>query len=146
MKFNWGTGILMVLIVFLAACAVFIIFAMRQDVNLVHKNYYEKGVDYTDQMNTNARSANLTDSIRVSISKNQILVGFEGFLASAIDSGKVHLFRPSSSKLDIFLPMEFSGNNLIIENQNMLRGRYILKLSWYSEGLKFEVDKPIDIP
>ena len=56
MKFNWGTGIFMFLALFLLASAAFIIFAVRQDVNLVHKDYYEKGVDYTEQMNVNSRS------------------------------------------------------------------------------------------
>ena len=63
MKFNWGTGILIFLILFLMAAAVFIGFAMRQDVNLVHEDYYEKGVDYERQMNAEARSVVYRDSV-----------------------------------------------------------------------------------
>ena len=66
MKFNWGTGIFIFLALFLLGSAVFIIFAVRQDVNLVHKDYYEKGVDYTEQMNVNARSSEYKDNISVS--------------------------------------------------------------------------------
>ena len=55
MKFNWGTGILVFLILFLSASAVFIFFAMRQDVNLVHEDYYEQGVDYSAQMDIGPR-------------------------------------------------------------------------------------------
>ena len=65
MKFNWGTGILIFLIIFLLACAAFIIFAMRQDVNLVHKDYYEKGVDHTDKMNVDVRSKQFEDKIQI---------------------------------------------------------------------------------
>ena len=65
MKFNWGTGILIFLILFLLGSAAFIVFAFRQDVNLVHKDYYEKGVDYTQQMNTNSRSAEFENDVNV---------------------------------------------------------------------------------
>ncbi len=145
MKFNWGTGILIFLILFLAACAVFITFAMRQDVNLVHKDYYEKGVDYTDQMNVNARSADLTDSIQVSVNDDHLQVDFEKALVSKIDSGKVLLYRPSSSKMDITFPMIFTGNSINITKENLVSGRYIIKLSWYSGGLKYEIDKSVVI-
>ena len=65
LKFNWGTGIFLFLVVFLLACAAFIYFAFTQDVNLVHKDYYEKGVNYTEQMEINARSIAYQDSVAI---------------------------------------------------------------------------------
>lgn len=145
MKFNWGTGILIILILFLLACAAFIIFAMRQDVNLVHKDYYEKGVDHTEQMNADARSLQFTDKIKIDYSDEYLLIGFEESLAANIDSGTVILYRPSNSKQDVMLPMNFNENVIKISKSNLVSGRYILKLSWYSEGLKYDIDKPVNI-
>lgn len=145
MKFNWGTGILIFLILFLAACTVFIIFALRQDVNLVYKDYYEKGVDYTEQMNVNARSKSLINDVQVSQKQNFLQVDFGETLATKIDSGKVHLYRPSSSKMDVSYLMVLSDNSFKIPKDNLVLGRYILKLSWFNEGLKYEIEKPVDI-
>jgi hypothetical protein len=145
MKFNWGTGILIFLILFLAACAAFIIFALRQDVNLVHKDYYEKGVDYTDQMNINSRSAQFQDKIRIETKDEYLIISFEESLVTNIDSGKVLLYRPSNSNQDVLFPMTFSDNNIKIPKENLISGRYILKLSWYSDGLKYEIDKTVNI-
>ena len=145
MKFNWGTGILIFLILFLAACTVFIIFALRQDVNLVYKDYYEKGVDYTEQMNVNARSKSLINDVQVSQKQNFLQVDFEETLGTKIDSGKVHLYRPSSSKMDVSYRMVLSDNSFKIPKDNLVSGRYILKLSWFNEGLKYEIEKPVDI-
>ena len=145
MKFNWGTGILIFLILFLVACAAFIIFAMRQDVNLVHKDYYEKGVDYTDKMNIDARSTQFEDKIQIDYNNEYLLIGFEDSLVASIDSGKVLLYRPSNSKQDALFPMTFFENVIRIPKENLISGRYILKLSWYSEGLKYEVDKTLNI-
>lgn len=145
MKFNWGTGILIFLILFLLACAAFIIFAMRQDVNLVHKDYYEKGVDHTDKMNVDARSNQFGEKIQIEYNNEYLLVSFDQSLASKIDSGEVLMYRPSSSKQDVYFPMTFSENSLKIPKDNLISGRYILKLSWYSEGLKYEIDRPVNI-
>ena len=145
MKFNWGTGIVIFLILFLVACAAFIIFAMRQDVNLVHKDYYEKGVDYTDQMKVNSRSAQFNDKIQTGAMDEYLVVGFEESLVSNIDSGNVLLYRPSDSKQDVLFPMIFSDNSIKIPKKNLISGRYILKLSWYSDGLKYEIDKTANI-
>ncbi len=146
MKFNWGTGILIFLILFLLAAAAFMVFAFKQDVNLVYKNYYEKGVDYTEQMNVNSRSVSYYNSLQTHLDDEFLVVDFEESLALAIDSGSVVLFRPSSSKLDLKFPLILWDSRVKIPKDNLVSGRYILKLFWYSEGLKYEVDKPVNIP
>ncbi len=145
MKFNWGTGIFIFLIVFLLTCAAFIIFAFNQDVNLVYKDYYEKGVDYTEQMNVEERSAKYTKALQVQLKDEFLIVDFTKLLVSEIDSGNVLLYRPSSSKQDLNFSLNSSGNSLKIPKQDLVAGRYILKFFWYSEGLKYEIDKPVNI-
>ena len=145
MKFNWGTGILIFLIIFVLACAGFIIFAMRQDVNLVYKDYYEKGVNYTDQMDVNARSKPYYNSVQTQLYTDFLSIDFDASLATKIDSGSVILFRPSSSKQDVSLPLLITENSLKISKKNLISGRYILKLFWYSDGLKYQIDKPVNI-
>jgi len=145
MKFNWGTGILIFLILFLVVCAIFIVFAMRQDVNLVHKDYYEKGVDHTEQMNVDSRSKQFENDVNIGLQNDYLIISVTESLVANIDSGKVLLYRPSNSKNDIIFPMTFSENNLIIPKDNLISGRYIVKLFWYSEGIKYEIDKPVNI-
>jgi len=146
MKFNWGTGILIFLILFLMAAAVFIGFAMRQDVNLVHEDYYEKGVDYETQMNAEARSVIYRDSIESHFEGQFLWVTFHGSQQLQMDSANVLLYRPSSSSLDLHVPFDFREGVLKIPGSELYSGRYILKLSWYREGKKYEVDKAIQVP
>jgi len=145
MKFNWGTGILIFLILFLAACAVFITFAMRQDVNLVHKDYYEKGVDYTEQMDVNARSLPFKNDFKVTNQKDFLVVNIEESLSAKIDSGKVLMFRPSDSNQDILYDLLAKSRNLNLPKENLVSGRYILKIYWYSNGLKYEIDQDVNV-
>jgi hypothetical protein len=145
MKFNWGTGILLFLILFLAACAVFITFAFRQDVNLVHKDYYEKGVDYTEQMNVNARSLPFKNDFKIINQKDFLVVNIEESISTKIDSGKVLMFRPSNSKQDIWYELKSNTGILNLPKENLVSGRYILKIYWYSNGLKYEIDQDVNV-
>lgn len=145
MKFNWGTGILIVLIVFLVACAAFIYFAFQQEVNLVHRDYYEKGVGHTDQMKVTARSASFKNAFEISNQETTLVVSIAESLAARMDSGRVLMFRPSSSKNDIWYPLEVKNSTLNLPKENLLAGRYILKIYWYSDGLKYEVDNTVNI-
>ena len=145
MKFNWGTGILIFLILFLLASAAFIVFAFMQDVNLVHKDYYEKGVDYTQQMNMNARSLAFENNLKVIIENDFLEIDIEESLAAKIDSGSVLLFRPSNSKNDVIMQLDKSVKQVRVSKNDLMQGRYILKFSWYAGGLKYEIDKPVNI-
>ena len=145
MKFNWGTGILIFLILFLMAAAAFIIFAMRQDVNLVHKDYYEKGVDYTDQMNVITRSQPYSEKIKVQQDGNGLLIAIDSALAATVDSGKVLLYRPSGSDRDLQVLLEKPVGNILISNNELINGRYIVKTQWYVGGIRFETEQPVII-
>ena len=145
MKFNWGTGIFIFLAMFLVAGAAFIIFAMNQEVSLVHDDYYERGVDYTHQMEIDARSVKFQDIVQAQNSDESLIIGFSELPGVRIDSGNLRLYRPSDSKLDISFKINESELSWAIQLADLVSGRYILDLSWYSKGLQYEVKKPLTI-
>ncbi|MCY1720382.1 FixH family protein [Prolixibacteraceae bacterium Z1-6] len=145
MKFNWGTGIFLFLAVFLAACAVFIYFAMSQQVNLVHKDYYEKGVDYSEQMKVNDRSKAFARSIKVSSSNNILSIEIEESLAKRVESGTMYMYRPSDKTKDIKVPVTAGLSQVQFQKSDLIPGRYILKFTWFMEGLKYEVNQPVNV-
>jgi len=133
MKFNWGTGIFIFMALFLTAAAVFIVFAYRQNIDLVHDDYYERGVDHTNQMEIDARSAK----------DEALVIGFSKLLEMPVDSANLLLYRPSDSKLDIDLPLDVSQSSWAVSREDLSSGRYILDLTWYSGGLQYEVRKDV---
>lgn len=143
MKFNWGTGILLVLVLFLAASAAFIIFALNQDVNLVHKDYYEKGVDYTEQMKVISRSEPFAGKFETLIAESGLQIKIDSLLTTEIDSGKIVLYRPSGKDFDLEFQLEKNKTDFQFAAENLIPGRYILKVSWFADGLKYEVDKQV---
>ena len=146
MKFHWGTGILIFLILFLLACGIFITFAMRQEVSLMHEDYYEKGVDHSQQMLVEARSAQFKNDIGTSLLNGDLLINIRSPLVSEMDSAHYHLYRPSDSKYDIKRSFDAGASPLIIPGEELISGRYILKLYWTWEGLGYELDQTVFIP
>lgn len=146
MKFNWGTGILIFLIMFLLAAGLFIGFAMRQDVSLVHEDYYEKGVDHTQQMQVTARSAPFQNDIGTQFHDGVLQIDIRNSLALQMDSARFLLYRPSDSHYDIESAFDAGDSPLIIPREELIPGRYILKVFWIWNGLDYELDQSVFIP
>jgi hypothetical protein len=144
-KFTWGTGIFLFLVLFLAASAAFIVFAARQQVNLVHQDYYEKGVDYSDQMRVNARSKPFLKALKTNSESDFFIVEIHESLSEKIDSGTVLMFRPSDKTKDIAARLTANAARLEFDKRALINGRYILKFTWYSDGLKYEIDQPVNV-
>ncbi len=141
-KFNWGTGIFLFLMLFLIACGVFIYFASQQDVNLVHKNYYEKGVDYSEQMKVESRSAQFRNLISVDEAAETFSIQFDSTLAARIDSGEVLFYYPAESSKDLLIPLVAEHTTRVLKS-GLLHGRYEVIITWFMEGEEYEVTKTI---
>lgn len=145
MKFHWGTGILIFLILFLLAAGFFIAFAMRQDISLVHDDYYERGVEHSSQMKVKERSAALSGAVYTLQDSDYLKIGVDSSLVSRMDSAVLLLFRPSNQSLDINTPFDPAKGELLIPKKELQLGRYILKLNWSFEGLDYELEETVVI-
>lgn len=145
MKFNWGTGIFLFLVLFLAGSAAFIIFASRQTVNLVHKDYYEKGVDYSEEIRVKARSKEFIEALNIQSGNESLQITIDPSVAAKIDSGSMYLYRPSDSKRDITFTMEPRTSQVAFRKSDLSNGRYILKFTWYSNGTKYQIQQPVNV-
>ncbi len=146
MKFNWGTGVVIFLLFFLAAVVTFVVFAFHQDVNMVHRDYYEKGVDHTATMEKEQRSAAYSPLIRVEATADSVTITFPAEIAAIVRSGEALFFRPSDHNKDTSFPLLLTGPAMKVSRENLIPGRYIVKLTWTSAGLEYEVDKNVVLP
>ena len=145
MKFHWGNAILLFFIIFLSLCAIFIVFSLRQTNDLVTKDYYKKGANYSKQIEINKRSAIYQDSIEIINIEGMLRFDLASSIIQKADSLHIYFFRPSDKSED--LRLSFAINNLPIEiNQGaLIHGRYKIHLSWTMNDKLFEITKPIDI-
>ena len=137
MKYSWGTGIFVFLIVFLIACGIFIWFAYSQKLNLVEKDYYEKGAHHTKQMEIEQRSIHYFNQIYFEEDQYNIIVFFPDQFSDELKSGKILFFRPSDNYRDIEFVIKLKNNKQIINKKDLIQGRYLIKISWESDQVYY---------
>jgi hypothetical protein len=96
-------------------------------------------------MNVNARSLPFKNDFKIINQKEFLVVNIEESISTKIDSGKVLMFRPSDSKQDIWYALKANSSTVNLPKENLISGRYILKIYWYSNGLKYEVDQDVNV-
>jgi hypothetical protein len=143
MKINWGTGILLFIILFLLLCVAAVVFSLRQNNDLVEKDYYDKGADFSNQIEINKRSSDYSDSISVYNFDNKIVIKTTHQMASTADSFMVYFFRPSDKEKDLKIEFKSSCDSMMVEKSRLAHGRYLVKLSWKKGNGQYMIEKDI---
>ena len=143
-KLNWGNSILLFFIGFVSLAFYFIAFSLRHHNDLVVKDYYEKGANYTDQMNTDARSLQFIDSIQMIQESDYMEFRVAPSILNATPKIVVYCYRAMDERDDI--TQEFSPKDRIaIDKSLFARGRYDITVSWELDGEAYQVKKQISI-
>ncbi len=130
MKLNWDQGIFLFFVVFISLGISFVIFSLRQNNDLVTNDYYEKGADYTHQMEINSRSAVYNDSITLVNRNNLLIAKFSKSIDLMADTMNIYFFRPSDKRLDHEFRMALKSDSLEIEKSGLQKGRYKVNFHW----------------
>ena len=146
MKINWGRALIIFFIVFFVWVFSFVFFALRQNVDLVSEDYYQKGAKYNDQIGINKRSDSYQDSILITSSGSQVQVKLCKSLALVADSVQVYFFRSSDKDKDVRLNFSNPGSPLFIEKNLLSHGRYQVFVTWQNLGQRYMVKKLFDMP
>ena len=145
-KFNWGTGILIGIIIFITLSVTMTVIFMTQDVSLVSDNYYEKSLEYQDEIDKKSRTKSLDEQVKINFNGEVIAVLFPSdYLGNKI-SGEIYFYRPSDSSLDLKLPLQISEDgSQIIPVQRLAKGFWRMKLNWTMDGNMYFNERAITI-
>ena len=144
MKFNWGHGIFIFMTIFVLLAVAFIIFSLNQSEDLVSDDYYDKGADYSQQIEVNKRSDIYQDSIILNTNETTIDVNVCESLKATNDTLFMHFYNPSNKKSDIKLKYPMA-NTISIPVSKFKSGRYEVKMSWTHLNNLFNLKKDISI-
>lgn len=130
-KLNWGKSIAIFYIMFVLWLLGFALYTKSEDVNLVTENYYEQELQYQDQINKINRTKNLPEQVSIKYSGDQIGLTFPDIFSKDDIEGKVHLYRPSDNKLDLFENIELdAANQMEIPVSKLAKGLWKVKVDW----------------
>lgn len=144
-KINWGKALILFFIIFFIWVFSFVFFAMRQNNDLVSEDYYQKGADYTTQINIDRRSLTYRDSVLITRSDKQIEISLCKSVAASGDSVLVYFFRPSDKGKDLRLKFKADKSPFLIDCSRLIHGRYQVYVSWGKPDESFMVKQILDM-
>lgn len=140
MRFNWGYGILVVIILFLIGLGTMVFISMREknSIELIEEKYYEKELVFQDQIDAqNNLAALYPDSLNIADTNGVVFIKLPS-KAARVDSGYVEFIRPSDKTKDrrIALHVNESGE-LSLPKSNFVPGLYKFRIGWSTDGINY---------
>lgn len=145
MKFTWGHGIIVFFITFLTWIISFVIFSFGENNDLVTKDYYKQGADYSTHMAIDSRSRPYKDSISIKNLEDMVIVAFSSSLLSNTSDKEIYFYRPSNKEDDLKLLATPNNKVSKVSKNQLKKGRYKVSFSWKMNGEKYKIVKDFTV-
>ncbi|MTG98150.1 MULTISPECIES: FixH family protein [Myroides] len=142
MKFNFGTGIVIAMGIFMIFILQYVIRVQldsKYDNQLVTENYYQQEIEVDGKAERELNAKKLKTPLKLSITDDkEILVVFPKEFDYSNIKGKISLYRPSDQTLDFDIPISLSSSNLLIPNTKLgSGGRWDISIEWEYKGTSY---------
>lgn len=141
MKWNWGTGIVVGMGIFMAFILQYVIRVQvgdDYDNELVTENYYQEEINVDANYQATKNANLLGQELDIKHTPEGIVVNFpQSFHASDI-KGTISLYRPSDQSLDHTIEIQsLSSNYLLIPNDDLVSGRWDISVKFSYDGKEY---------
>ena len=140
MKINWGTGIVLAFIGFIAFIMYFVVSMSTGDKyehDLVTEDYYKAELEYQTDIDKLKNAKSLAENINYKKTPEGLLVSFPKDIDPEKITGKLFLYRPSNKQLDFETSLSLSKSHLLIPDNRLVDGRWNIKVDWQYEGKSY---------
>lgn len=145
-KFNWGTGIFIVIVLFVLAVIAFFIFINTLDINLVEDNYYEKELAYQERIDKIENTAGLSGEIEIRQDNGQMIIQFPDIDTLLVPTGTVWFYRPSDPKKDFTVPLQLDNSHTqVLDVSKIDPGKWTVKMEWEMGGKHYYYEETLII-
>ncbi len=146
MKWNWGKGIVLGMITFMAFI-MFMVVKMTSDTkynhDLVTTSYYEEEIKYQEVIDAAKNTNALLKNIKQYKSKKGWVISFPDTMNPEAIQGSVSIYRPSDQSMDKNYPIILSDSKLLIPNQALADGRWDITLKFEYLNKPYFIKKQI---
>lgn len=144
LKFNWGTGIFISIVVFMIITVILTVIFMNQRVDLVTNNYYEKTLAYQNQIDTYKRTAELKERVSFNYAGDKISLSFPGSFIQQVNDGMLYFYRPSDSRKDFRVPIQLDKNGTQTFNTAKIdKGYWKVEILWKMNNQNYKMEKSV---
>lgn len=138
--------IIAVFVAFGAFIISIVVKSMQHDVNLVTKDYYAQELAYETQIQKENRSNQYKDQVSISHLESEKIMRIQLPKELQKLEGKLLLYRPSSSKMDVNVPLQMNQHNeQYIKTENLAKGVWVVKVYVNANNESYYFEKEIMI-
>jgi len=147
MKFTWGTGIFIYIVLFVMICLAFIWYTTTLHINMVEEDYYPKELRHEEQLNKERNANALHERMQIAIKRDSLKLILPGEMHGKKLTGQIHIYRPSDETLDLLLPLRPDTAGMqSVSRARLAKGKYIVKVEWATVTTKYYEEQEIFIP
>ncbi len=146
-KNPWPYGLVAFFVVFISYIVGFIIFASRQQMDLVREDYYDQEIRFQQQIDRMKRTEPALASASVDYDRagGLLKIRVPSAAASGV-SGEVSFYRPSDATLDNAMPLGLDAvGRQNIDVRALAGGLWKVRVQWKTAGQDYYFEKPVII-
>jgi len=138
LNWNWGTKLLIAMILFMVLLLTFVFLSARQTFHLVEKDYYPQALEYQGKIGKTNNAKALDDQVKIDNRDKFILLTFQSFFEPSEITGEVVFYRPSDKGSDIVYQIkpDITGRQFF-DVSKMLKGKYVIKVDYKVNGIEY---------
>lgn len=139
-KFNWGTGIVIAIALFMIFILSFLYKSIAVDKyehHLISEDYYKDELHYQEEIDKLNNASKLTTNITLVNSKEGITINFPEDKDYQKINGNVVFLRLSNDKLDFEKKIDLKNHTMLIPDSLLISGKWIIRVDWQYDNEEY---------
>ena len=145
MKFNWGTGIVITLAIFVSGMGFMAYKAMQQDFDLVTEDYYHQEIHFQETLNHKQNAANLNGTCTLTRTPTGLLLTLPADLENREKTLTGIMYCEMVAANDFDISLNGTANSLEIDGKKLTVGTWIAKITVVADGVSYYFDPDIQL-
>ena len=145
MKINWGTGIVIALVLFMSFILYFVITITIQPkyaYDLVHEEYYKEELKHQQIIDKQENTKHLSSKITITKTDGGFNIDFPKEIG-AETLGTINFYRPSTKVLDFEIPLKIINNEMNVSHINLVSGNWNITVEFTSNSEEYLFKKSV---
>ena len=127
MKFNWGHGIVLVLVLFGGLMITMVIKSSQQRIDLVTEDYYNTEDAYQERQVRSKRAQSLKGDFMIKREADRVVIDLPHDLPADQLKGSITFYNPTDKRLDFVVDLS-ADHQQVVERTNLPAGRWTVKV------------------
>jgi nitrogen fixation protein FixH len=147
-RLHYGIAVAVFYTIFATATVAFVAFAMTQDVQLVSRDYYQRGLQHDGQMQARANAEALGDGVTVALepAHRRVMIRWPATMARRV-RGAATWYRPSDVASDREQPLVVAADGTFaLAIDGLSRGVWRLQLRWRVDDTPYYTERVVLLP